>query len=120
MDINTAKSLEDHNNCNLKITNVLGRKAFLGFAFPKKSPLLLLFNSKLQSMFESGEIMKIILKHSKQSVTCDEVRGKSLGFENIAALFVIIGVGVFLSWVILAYPWTGLYPVTIKSLSTPV
>ena len=57
----------------------------------------MLFNSKLQSMFESGEIMKIILKHSKQSVACDEVRGKSLGFENIAVLFVIIDAGVFLS-----------------------
>ena len=102
VDYTSARNTKAYHECKLTIANFFVRKVQLAFAFPKNSPYLSLFNSQLQSMFESGEIMKIIIKHSKGSPSCETQKGKPLGFENISLMFLILSFGAFLSVVTFA------------------
>ena len=56
-------------------------------------------------MSESGELMKIIEKHSKENLNCQTSKGMPLGFENIAIMFVIILVGVAASLILFGIEW---------------
>ena len=99
-DYHTATSYAEVKECRFKITEALGPKGYLSFAFPKKSPLRDIFNDHLHHMLESGEIMRIITKNLESLPACAESRGKPLGFENIAIVFGILLVGVFLSFLL--------------------
>jgi hypothetical protein len=82
-----------------------GRKQQLAFGFPKNSPYLTLFNTKIHKMAESGELMKIIEKHSNENPNCQTSKGKPLGFENIAIVFLIISLGVIASLILCGFEW---------------
>ena len=56
-------------------------------------------------MSESGELTKIIEKHSKENLNCQTSKGKPLGFENIAIIFVIISVGAAASLILFSLEW---------------
>ena len=96
-DLYTAKNYKEYKKCQLKIMNFKARTALMGFGFPKDSPLLPLFNNKIQSMMENGEIQRIIEKHRAEEPDCNNQRGKPLGFENIALLFILLLCGIFSS-----------------------
>ena len=93
----SAKNLKEYGDCKLKIMDFSAKKILIGFPFPKNSQYKALFNSKLQKMFESGELQIIIEKHSKETPDCQVTKGMPLGFENIAIIFLIISLGVFSS-----------------------
>ena len=97
MDYKSARNIKEYEDFKLKIMDFSGTKASIGFPFSKKSPYLELFNAKLQQMFESGEIQKIILKHSKEDPDCETRKGMPLGFENITIIFMILIVGMVTS-----------------------
>ena len=105
MDYKSARNTKEYEDCKLKKMDFSGTKAFIGFPFPKKSPYLDLFNAKLQQMFESGELQKIIVKHSKDDPDCETRKGMPLGFENIAIIFMIIIVGMFASSILFTSEW---------------
>ena len=104
--LTSARNLEEFKNCKLIWTNFVARKIKLAFAFPKNSPYVALFNSRLQTMFESGEIMRIIEKHSMKSTECQQRKGMPLGFENIAIVFIILFFGLSVSIVFCVIEWT--------------
>ena len=101
INYNSAKTKE-YEDCKIKIMDFSAKKINIGFAFPKESKYLGLFNAKLQKMFESGELQKIIEKHSKESPNCNSSKGLPLGFENIAIVFCIISVGLLTSLILCA------------------
>lgn len=105
VDYGSAKNFKEYHECKLKIANLFSGKSLLGFAFQKNSPFLPVVNARLQSMFESGEVMKIIVKHSKDPPNCHANKGKPLGFENISLVFIIISLGVLASGVICGVEW---------------
>ena len=93
----SAKNLKEYGDCKLEIMDFSAKKILFGFPFPKNSQYKALFNSKLQKMFESGELQIIKEKHSKETPDCQVTKGMPLGFENIAIIFLIISLGVFAS-----------------------
>ena len=94
-DLYAAKNYKEYKKCQLKIMNFKARTALMGFAFPKNSPLLPLFNNKIQSMMENGEIQRFVEKHRADEPDCNSQRGKPLGFENIALIFIVLLSGFF-------------------------
>ena len=103
--LSNAVKLEGFKNCELILTNFAVRKNKIAFAFPRHSPYLGVINSQLQSMFESGEIMKIIEKHSNSNPNCHQKKGKPLGFENIAIVFLLLVCGLVLSFLFCVMEW---------------
>ena len=97
IDYNSAINMEDYKSCKLIWTNFFVRKMKMAFAFPKDSPYLSVINTRLQSMFESGEVSKIIEKHSSENPSCQPSKGMPLGFDNIAIVFLIMAAGLFAS-----------------------
>ena len=105
MDYKSAKNIKEFQDCKLKSMDFSATKAIIGFPFPRKSPYLDLFNAKLQQMSESGELQKIIVKHSKEDPDCETRKGMPLGFENIAIIFIIVIVGMLISSIIFTSEW---------------
>ena len=97
IDVTSATYIDEYKKCKLQILDFTGQTNLIAFAFPKNSPLLQIFNMKIQEMFESGEINRIISKYTLEMQNCQDNKGKPLGFENIAIIFVIIGFGVLIS-----------------------
>ena len=60
MDYNSARSLPQFKECKLNIMKIKGISNLISLPFPKGSPFLEVFNTKLQKLFESGEIQRII------------------------------------------------------------
>jgi hypothetical protein len=56
-------------------------------------------------MIESGQLMKIIENHSNENLNCQTRKGKPLGFENIAIMFLIISLGVIASLILCGFEW---------------
>ena len=56
-------------------------------------------------MTESGELMKIIEKHSNKNPNCQTSKRKPLGFENIAIVFLIISLGIIASLILCGFEW---------------
>jgi len=94
-DLYAAKNYKEYKKCQLKIMNFKARTGLMGFAFPKNLPLLPLFNNKIQSMMENGEIQRFVKEHRADDPNCNSQRGKPLGFENIALIFIVLLSGFF-------------------------
>ena len=94
VDYNNALAFEEYQNCTFSVMNFKANTNLIAFAFPKKSPFLDLFNWKLQKMSENGELQKILTKYSKNDQDCGSQKGKPLGFENIAVMFLIMVSGI--------------------------
>ena len=105
VDYNSARNMEEYKDCKLIGTNIFVRKTQKAFAFPKHSPYLSVINARLQAMFESGEVLRIIKKHSDGNPTCHSSKGMSLGFENIAIVFFILAVGLSASILLCFMEW---------------
>ena len=126
MDINSARSLPQINECKLNIMKLKGISNLIAFPFPKDSPFLGVFNTMLQKMSESGEMERMIERHAISDPECVTEKGKPLGFENIAVMFVIIIVGVlasvflcFLEW-IMGYNDNQAQCLKLRAKLTPV
>ena len=100
MDQYHARSLDEYNSCDLKITDVKGRKIMMAFMLKKYSPLKNTFNKEILRMMESGELSQILKKHAKKVPACVINRQMSLGFENITSAFLVILLGVIIGLVI--------------------
>ena len=93
----SARSLPQFKECKLNIMKIKGISNLIAFPFPKDSPFLGVFNTRLQKMSESGEIQRIVEKHAISDPECVTEKGNPLGFENIAVTFVIMVAGILAS-----------------------
>ena len=77
------------------------------FAFRKGSPYVPLFNSKILTMKQSGEVQKMMEKYlgggaaKTSAAACDDGGFTKIGYENIFSAFVLLSGGVAAAWVIL-------------------
>ena len=76
--------MKEYEDCKLKIMDVLGKKSLISFPFPRNSPYIELFDSKLQKMSESGELEKIKSRYKMLEPDCKGSRGRPIGFKNAA------------------------------------
>ena len=100
-DYQVAINLKEYEDCKIQIMDVQGKKALTSFAFPRNSPYIELFNSKIQKMIENGELEKMKEKYlfSKKNPNCQKHGGKSIGFENILVIFILLSFGIISSLV---------------------
>ena len=100
-DYQVAINLKEYEDCKIQIMDVQGKKALTSFAFPRNSPYIELFNSKIQKMIENGELEKMKEKYlfSKKNPNCQKHGGKSIGFENILIIFILLSFGIISSLV---------------------
>ncbi len=73
------------------------------FAFQKGSPYVPLFNAKILTLKQSGEVQKMIDKYlnTKADVTCSHSSFTPIGYQNIFSAFVLLLGGVVAGWIIL-------------------
>ena len=100
-----ASHLPEYQDCKIEDTGFFTHKVDIAFAFQKSSFLRQMFNKGLLKMIENGEMRKLYEKHGfnkqKKSDCGGANKGRTIGFENILVVFIVLGCGVLFSLVIL-------------------
>ena len=90
----TLSNLPEYSACQLEDAGLQLNRIDLAFALQKQSPYVNLINLGLQRMAESGKLERIFRKHRAKKPSCGaHGKGKSLGFENILLVFLILMLG---------------------------
>ena len=101
-----ATHLPEYQDCRIEHTGFFLQKIDTAFGFQKGSHLVEIFNMGLLKMLEKGHMNKLYEKHGfvkSEENKCREPRkGKQLGFENILVMFIVLGLGTLISFLILS------------------
>ena len=101
-----ATHLPEYQDCRIEHTGFFMQKVNTAFGFQKGSPLVEIFNMGLLKMLEKGLMRKLYEKHgfvkAEENKCKGPRRGKQLGFENILVLFIVLGLGTLISFLILS------------------
>ena len=97
LDYHSALSLSEYRDCQVNKMNFRARKFQVAFGFPKNFALRPLFNQHLLKLVESGEMAKIITRHSIKPPVCSSSNGMPLGFENISLSYLLLCTGMIIA-----------------------
>ena len=93
-----TKNLVEYKECKIEDVGFSVSKSDSAFAFPKTSPFRDVFNYEMRKMTERGELRRIQNKYKPEGRDCGAGgKGRTLGFENIILVFLILGSGFFIS-----------------------
>lgn len=75
----------------------------MGFAFPKNSPYLHVFNHRISVLRESGQLDLVFGRYRKVMTTCPgQGSFKEIGYPNIFTAFLVLAVGILLGLILVA------------------
>ena len=80
------------------------RIGLISYGLTKNSPYRIFIDSAIIDLFENGQIRKIIQKWTTSQQNCPKEDNKlPLGFEKLIFILIIIGFGVLMSMIMVAY-----------------
>ena len=92
----TAELTFPHYPCNISVAPAYYFFSSRGYAFPKNSPYVNVFNTRINHLIESGAIDAVSkrMRERKPLIKCEDSEEMALGFTNIFSAFGYSGIGV--------------------------